>query len=150
MDTVLYNLKVMNSKLIVHISNVGLLTDVSFYPVGFNAFLALMVDIPTSKHKAGTDMILSFERESGQLGMASNDIAFDLYLLLMNSIYRIIDLDISLKTLFNEYLFVIVFNSDNNLKGILFKRRYFVSKVRRVLVDWDPDAHGVCLNETIQ
>ena len=66
MHTITNDLKFMNSKLIVHISDLSLLTNISFDPLRRHCFLALRIDPFVSQLETGTDKICAFQRKLGK------------------------------------------------------------------------------------
>ena len=60
MHTISDDLKFMDAKLIVHVSNLSLLSDVGFDPLCLNSLLALMIYELTAKLEAGADEKCAF------------------------------------------------------------------------------------------
>ena len=63
MHTITNDLEFMYSKLIVHISDLSLLANISFDPLRRHRFLALMIDPFVSQLETGTDKICAFQRK---------------------------------------------------------------------------------------
>jgi hypothetical protein len=60
MNTIPDDLEFVNAKLIVHISYLSLLSDIGLDPLGFNGFLALMVNELAAQLEASADEVCAF------------------------------------------------------------------------------------------
>ena len=96
MHTITNDLEFMNSKLIVHVSNLCLLANISFDPLCRHGFLALVINPFVSQLETGTDEICAFQRKLGKPRVRTDHIAQDLHLLLMNCVCAVVDFDVRL------------------------------------------------------
>ena len=68
----------------------------------------------------------------------------------MDSVCTIVNFYVCLQRFLNEQLAAAVFHLDDDLEGELLQGRDLVTKIAGVLIDWDPNAHGMCLYQTIE
>lgn len=81
--------------------------------------------------------------------MRTDHITQDLHLLLVDGVCAIIDFNIGLKGFFKDALTVAIFNFDDDLERKLLQSRDLVSKIAGVLINWNPDAHGMSLHQAV-
>jgi hypothetical protein len=68
----------------------------------------------------------------------------------MDGVCTIVNFYVCLERFLNEQLTAAVFHLDDDLEGKLLQGRDLVTKIAGVLINWDPNAHGMCLYQTIE
>lgn len=67
----------------------------------------------------------------------------------MDGVSTIIDFNIGLKGFLKDALTVAIFNFDDYLEWKLLQGRDLVAEIAGVLINWNPDAHSMSLDQAV-
>lgn len=140
----------MDTESVYNVSQLRLLSDVSANPMRILRFLALVVYKLRAKLQTGWHKVFGLEGKLGEFTVLSYNLAHYLDLLLLNTILRCVELDVSLKGFLQQNLVLTIVYPHQDLEWELFKRWYVISEVAGVFVNGDPNVESVRLNHAVK
>lgn len=112
-------------------------------PEGIVALFSLGINKAGPQFHGNRDVVVALNRDPIELAVLVDDFTHDLELVIAVTLY------VCLKGLLSNNLVTETLDLDLDLEGVAFKDHEFILEVIRVVVDRDPNRHGVVLKLTV-